>query len=535
MACRNYEGKLFTINAGDSFTRVTPNHKFLVRWSGRPIEKYVTYLMKKGEYFRIGWCQLFQKSGDFHLGQRARLEKADAAWILGVHNSRSAASMEESVLSTRFALPLPQFQSGSEAGHYTQDFLDNFWREVSLWSDLRGNAIELLEHFGRDIEYPIYTGKNGRQGRTTLFVTQACNVIPSMMAVALYGQDADPRVPVWETVEVSEEDYKGPVYSLDVDKHHNYVADGILTNNSIYGFAGATNNALDLTKAEFNCVELPLSVTYRCPKAVVKLANTWVPDIQAHESAPEGKVTHMGYNEGDANKIDVMEPDDSPEEFHERVKARQTARWEGLSAFWRIRFTPDDVILCRNTRPLLGIAKRLRKQGTPCVVEGNHGRAMIALASKWGEDITIGTMLHYLDDYKKDQTAKWTNKTPPRPDKAEDVQEKCAMLCDMVDDFDQDALVREFTKYLENMFGFRQDDRPILRLCSIHRSKGREWQRVFLIGRNQYMPSRYATQPWELQQEDNLAYVAVTRAKWELVEVHVPPPPKPDEPQWWEV
>lgn len=273
----------------------------------------------------------------------------------------------------------------------------------------------------------------------------------------------------------------------------------------IYGFAGAANDSLEATKAQFGCTELPLSVTYRCPKAVVRLANTWVPDIVAHESAPEGKVT----------AINMQEP-------------------EQARAFWLTKFTPDDVILCRNTRPLLGIAKRLRKQGTPCVVEGNHGRAMIALASKWGEDITIGTMLHYLGDYETTQKDKWLTKTPPRPDKAEDVQEKCAMLRDMVDDFDQAAVVRDFTKYLENMFGFRQDDRPILRLCSIHRSKGREWHRVFLIGRNQYMPSKYATQEWEIFQESCLQYVAVTRTKFELVEVSVPPPPKPEEPQWWE-
>jgi len=61
-----------------------------------------------------------------------------------------------------------------------------------------------------------------------------------------------------------------------------------------------------------------------------------------------------------------------------------------------------------------------------------------------------------------------------------------------------------------------------LRLCTVHRSKGREWDRVFLVGRNQYMPSKYAKKEWEFKQEENLMYVAVTRAKKELVEVEVP-------------
>ena len=38
------------------------------------------------------------------------------------------------------------------------------------------------------------------------------------------------------------------------------------------------------------------------------------------------------------------------------------------------------------------------------------------------------------------------------------------------------------------------------------------------------MPSKFAWQDWELQQEENLMYVAVTRAKKRLIEVtHVVP------------
>ena len=56
-------------------------------------------------------------------------------------------------------------------------------------------------------------------------------------------------------------------------------------------------------------------------------------------------------------------------------------------------------------------------------------------------------------------------------------------------------------------------------LCSAHRSKGLEWNRVFLLGRNELMPSPFARQEWQMEQERNLIYVAVTRAKQTLVEV----------------
>jgi DNA helicase-2/ATP-dependent DNA helicase PcrA len=93
---------------------------------------------------------------------------------------------------------------------------------------------------------------------------------------------------------------------------------------------------------------------------------------------------------------------------------------------------------------------------------------------------------------------------------------------------------RRLVQKVEMLFG--QDNRQdVLRLCTIHRSKGREWERVFLIGRNQYQPSRYAETEEEKAQEDNLVYVAITRVKKELVEVTVPGKASRESPEWWEL
>jgi superfamily I DNA/RNA helicase len=56
----------------------------------------------------------------------------------------------------------------------------------------------------------------------------------------------------------------------------------------------------------------------------------------------------------------------------------------------------------------------------------------------------------------------------------------------------------------------------VLTLATYHRSKGREWDRVFLFEHYRRCPSKYARQDWQKLQEDNLAYVAFTRAKQEL-------------------
>ena len=52
-------------------------------------------------------------------------------------------------------------------------------------------------------------------------------------------------------------------------------------------------------------------------------------------------------------------------------------------------------------------------------------------------------------------------------------------------------------------------------LSTIHKSKGLEANRVFILHR-ELMPSKYAKLPWEMEQEDNLRYVAYTRAKHTL-------------------
>ena len=60
----------------------------------------------------------------------------------------------------------------------------------------------------------------------------------------------------------------------------------------------------------------------------------------------------------------------------------------------------------------------------------------------------------------------------------------------------------------------------VLTLATYHRSKGREWPRVFLFEHAARCPSRAARQAWQQVQEANLAYVAITRAKQTLAYVN---------------
>lgn len=267
---------------------------------------------------------------------------------------------------------------------------------------------------------------------------------------------------------------------------------------AIYGFAGANSNSMDLIKNALGSIELPLSVTYRCPKAVVDLAQQWVPDFEAHPTAPEGQVNLI----------------------------QHTQLWEQK---WDLA---NDVVLCRNTRPLVGIADRLRKDhGVPCFVEGMSGKGLMSLAVKWGEDISMEEFEAYLDEYEAREKAKFTAKG--KAEKADFIEDRCSILRDMAGKMREGATTADLARRIDMLFNDPGQGKA-LRLCTIHRSKGREWKRVFLVGRNRYMPSFWAKKDWELKQEENLAYVAVTRAKSELVEVEVPFRVKNKEQEWWE-
>jgi superfamily I DNA/RNA helicase len=64
----------------------------------------------------------------------------------------------------------------------------------------------------------------------------------------------------------------------------------------IYGFSGAKSTAFsDLTKM-FKAKLMPLSVNFKCSKAVIELARKWCPEITAHSKATLGNVEYL---EGD--------------------------------------------------------------------------------------------------------------------------------------------------------------------------------------------------------------------------------------------
>ena len=262
---------------------------------------------------------------------------------------------------------------------------------------------------------------------------------------------------------------------------------------AIYAFSGAMSDALSNMQRAYHAELYPLTVTHRCPKSVVELAKQWVPDFEAHSSAPEGTVTTIDHKDWNLDTL-----------------------------------TKDDVILCRNNRPLMDLAFKFINQNTPVRFEGKDIAGMInSYLTKWAGITTNAALKNKLAEYEDKQTKVLIEKH--KEHQANELKERIALVYTVLDGCINRGIKHiEGTKqFITNLFGDTKanDVQTRLTLTSVHKSKGKEWKRVFLLGRNIYMPAQRVLAngtPEMLQQEYNLMYVAVTRAMDSLIEIRIP-------------
>ena len=259
---------------------------------------------------------------------------------------------------------------------------------------------------------------------------------------------------------------------------------------AIYGFTGADNDALDQIRREYDAITLPLSVTFRCPRAVVHHARSFGAQIEAAPDASTGHVIHTN----EKHMIETIERMDA----------------EGRS---------NTAILCRVTKCLVRLCYQFIRNGIPARIEGRAiGEGLIKLATKWSVH-ELSDLDDRLEAYREREVRRAIEKEDESwAERVTDQVDTLQLLIELTNSRGNHT-VPDLVWVIKELFEDDVSSRDMLTLATVHRAKGLEWETVYLLGRKELMPSPWAEQKWMQEQEWNLVYVAITRALDTLVEV----------------
>lgn len=258
---------------------------------------------------------------------------------------------------------------------------------------------------------------------------------------------------------------------------------------AIYGFTGASHDALDLIRAEFNARSFPLTVCYRCAESVVYDAQELVPDLMPAPGKEMGSVTYLP------------------------LFARAPKKGEPLEQQAVDVLDTTSAILCRNVAPMVSTAYELMSKGIGCRVLGREiGQGLVDLVKKMKAKNVDG-LLAKLELYREREVGGFMAKG--QESKAEGVHDRVNCILAFLEGMhERERTIVALIRKIEALFS--DDNRNVLTLSTIHKAKGREWDTVAIL-MPELMPSKFARQAWQLRQEENLDYVARTRARVNLI------------------
>lgn len=267
VASRHYDGDLIKVSVNGTVNKFTPEHKMLVRWNNRDTSLRCVYLMRKGDWFRIGQCQLFNKQGATHFILRMNNEGAEEGWILKLCHSEEDALVWEQKLSLEYGIPQISWKM------WHGNLVERLYDALGAYT-LSERAKKLLEDLHLRLDLPMFNHEKAqaKSGGSCMSLCEACNLLPEVMSVPVYyGASNAKKSELWKPFEISREWYYGDVYSLDVPKHHTYVTKGGLTvHNCLYTYNGAAPELLVEMASHYKTVKHEIS--YRLPRKVYDFA-----------------------------------------------------------------------------------------------------------------------------------------------------------------------------------------------------------------------------------------------------------------------
>jgi hypothetical protein len=240
---------------------------------------------------------------------------------------------------------------------------------------------------------------------------------------------------------------------------------------AIYGFRGAVQDGLEMMRKTLAAHELTLTTTYRCAKSIVRLAQEVVPDYKWHDASPEGSVQNV-------NQFAMM----------------------GTVAV-------GDAILSRLNAPLMPLALSLLRKNIPARIEGRDiGKQLVGMVRSMKAK-SVPNFLEKVQAWSEKQIARLNaSKSKNIEKKVEQVSDIAATLCAIAEGA---SSVNDIEARITNLFSDTDSNsKPAVVLSSVHKAKGLEWNRVFCLTET--------FRRGKGREEDNIYYVAITRAQREL-------------------
>lgn len=264
---------------------------------------------------------------------------------------------------------------------------------------------------------------------------------------------------------------------------------------SIYGFTGADIESFDRIKVATKAIELPLTTCFRCPQAVIKMARDIRPDITGAKQ-DDGMITTITFN-------DVV------------ALAR-----------------PNDLIISRLRAPLLLMVFNFINKNIKVHIHEDEVREIINEIKSIFKPIELNTkILSYPTGFEKirgDVLDRWKFIIKKNAER-------------IIDGTERNLYIQNETRYLEQKLDFLGKKHELwknecltimailekikeyisattdaIKLSTIHRAKGLENDRVFIVNYDELPFFKLEQKSWERTQELNLKYVALTRTRAEL-------------------
>lgn len=250
----------------------------------------------------------------------------------------------------------------------------------------------------------------------------------------------------------------------------------------INAFAGADEEAFNMFKTEPNTKTFILPISYRCPQKIINLAQNIIgcEDIIAAPNAPEGMIIR---------DVKPYEPKDG------------------------------DLVLCRNTAPLMKLFMKYTAVNKKAYIKGrsiaDRYREMIESVDK--ERIALDMICDGIFPRLYERLFETITKDMELNGLEFSEVIATQKIMDLVDTIKGLEILAEGLTWKDELLSkidaiFSDETEQGVCLSTIHKAKGLEAENVFILCES-LMPSKHAVQKWEIIQEENLMYVAVTRTK----------------------